>query len=58
MFLQTSHILRRDFKKKKKVLFISEREKLCGLDGNIQESQGVKEKNVHHFFVYHMFNVT
>lgn len=56
--MDISHPKERLQKKNKKGLFILQREKLCGLDGNTQESQGVKEKNVHHLFVYHMYNVT
>lgn len=55
--MDISHLKER-LKKKKKRLFISQIEKLCGLDRNIQESQEVKEKNVYDSFVYHMSNVT
>ena len=43
-------------KKKKKIIRLTEREIMW--TGNIQESQGLKEKNVHYFFVYQIYNVT
>lgn len=56
--MDISHLKERLGKKPQKTLFISQIEKLRGLDRNIQESQGVKEKNVYDSFVYHMYNVT